>query len=199
MKAFLIATTALIGVATFASAAPLAAHEPAFVDANAEFLCNYGFSIWTKMSSSSGGEWTGDLWVRAATPVIGNGQLISSVIVANAPDGTTGNLSVAIYTSKRRKPHQELVDATVGRPRTCERVKVPISPTLLDRGKRYWVVETALQPSEGPSDLNTIQWVYDKKHSQGALWQYGYCSNGACFHYTAWKPISGGVPYARVR
>lgn len=210
MKALLIATTALISVASVVSASPLHTRGFQLSDTNKEFLCNYGYIIHTSAVSytSSGGRET---WVRAAIPVRGRGKTVNEIIVADAPlsaaDGSA--ISVAIYSSGKNGPRRKLAEnESVSLSQKCGRVHVPIYPTtLLEKGKRYWIVEKARASASRFSQYfeNGALWLYDKTKTQGALQQSGYrnwCSS--CHikhnHYRSpWKPITGGVPFARVR
>lgn len=203
MKTLLIATTALVCVTSLAMAGTLPERQTGSsyrgLNSNEEFLCNYGFHLYNSVSSSSYIENA----TRAATSVIGKGKPVSEITVEDGPSSgkNTGGFQVAIYSSYRDKPHNELVAASATQ-QACGRVNVPISPIMLEKGKKYWVVQTALIP---PCcwGTNSIVWRYDKKRTHGALSQSTDCfaTSSSCFssNFSAWKPIKGGVPYARVR
>jgi hypothetical protein len=140
-------------------------------------------------------------WIRAAAPVIGKGKPVSEITVEDGPSAGRehGGFQVAIYSSYRDKPNKELVAASSTQ-QACGRVNVPISPITLKKGKKYWIVQTALV---APCcwGTNSIVWRYDRKRSHGALSQSGVCfaSFSSCYSsHNAWKPMTGGVPYARV-
>jgi hypothetical protein len=202
MKTLLIVTTALVCVTSLAMAGSLPERQSGsgygVTDTNEEFLCNYGFHLYISVSSSS---YIED-WIRAATPVIGKGKPVSEIAVEDGPSAGRkhGGFQVAIYSSYRDKPNKELVAASATQ-QACGRVNVPISPITLQKGKKYWVVQTALV---APCcwGKNSIVWRYDRKRSHGALSQSGVCfaSSSSCYSsHNAWKPIMGGVPYVRVR
>lgn len=206
MKSLLIATTALVSVFSLTSAAgqpaPLAASNHYVLDANLEFLCHYGFAVSTTTTSSLGSVY--DYWKRAATPVIGKGKKVTEIMVADAPleSSAPSGFSVKIYSSRMNRPYEELVSATAGQPQRCGPIKVPISPTYLAKGKKYWVVERALEPYFQSGDggiTNSIRWLYDKKRTSGARWQAGSCVGSSCHSSASWQPITGGVPYVRFK
>jgi hypothetical protein len=194
MKLLLIATTALVCVASLATAGTLPERQAgsghSALDANGEFLCNYGF----KLHAASDDSFL--FWNRAATPVIGKGTAVNEIIVEDGPSGGSGpnGFQVAIYTSHRGKPKTELGHASATQP-GCGRVRVPISPITLEYGKKYWIVQSALTSY---SASNSIVWLYDTKRTHGALSQSVSTGPGSS-HMGPWVPITGGVPYARVR
>jgi hypothetical protein len=202
MKMLLIATTALVCVTSLAMAATLPERQAGSghsgLGTNEEFLCTYGFKLHAFRSSSLH-SWR---WERAATPVIGKGESVNKIIVKDGPsEGGSGNgFQVAIYTSHLGTPSNELVQAS-SYASGCGRVKVPISPIKLENGKKYWIVQSVIIPESGGS--SSLVWVYDTKRTHGALSQSGHssCSSaGSCFYHPGpWTPITGGVPYARVR
>ena len=202
MKALLIATTALVCVTSLAMAGTLPDRQAATgrrgPDTNEKFLCNYGFQIYASVSSSSYIE----VWTRAATPVMGKGKSVNQITVDDGPSSGLKHdgFQVAIYSSYQNKPHGQLVAASATQ-QSCGRVNVPISPVTLKKGKKYFVVQTAMvAPCCWGS--NNIVWRYDRKRSHGALSQSGACfaSSPSCSSsFFAWKPIATGVPYARVR
>ena len=197
MKMLLIATTALVCVTSLAMAGTLperrAGSGPIGLDTNQEFLCTYGFRLYAATD-------TGQLfWNRAATPVIGHGTAVNEIIVEDGPSmGSSQNgFQVAIYTSHLGKPNKELVSATATQP-GCGRVKVPISPITLEYGKKYWIVQSVRLHPHNSEASNSIRWLYDQKRTHGALSQSGH-SSSCCDHPGPWTPITGGVPFARVR
>jgi hypothetical protein len=194
MKMLLIATTALVCVTSLAVAGTLPERQAGSghsgLDTNKEFLCSYGFRLYAVSEPDSS-----PFWIRAATPVIGNGTAVNEIIVEDGPSGgsSPNGFQVAIYSSYRDKPKKQLVSASAKQP-GCGRVKVPISPITLEYGKKYWIVQRALV---GYSASNSIVWLYGKR-THGALQQSGYSS--CCSGQTGpWKPLTGGVPFARVR
>jgi len=200
MKMLLIATTALVCVTSLAMAGTLPERQPgsghSALDTNGEFLCNYGFQLHAYSDD------TVVFWERAATPVIGKGESVNEIVVEDGPSGGTrpNGFQVAIYTSHLGKPKTELVAASAKQP-GCGRVKVPTSPITLEMGKKYWIVQTSLRPSQS-SATNSIVWLYDTKRTHGALSQSGYtvCFSHSCSSQVGpWKPLTGGVPFARVR
>ncbi len=200
MKMLLIATTALVCVTSLATAGTLPERQAGSghsrLDANQEFLCNYGF----KVHAYSGDSYFSGSWVRAATPVIGKGASVNEIIVEDGPQVTSGagGIQVAIYTSHLGKPATELV-SEYARPSECGRVKLPISPISLEKGTKYWIVQS-VAPSMSQTSVSML-WLYDTKRTHGALQQSGYwtCSSVSCSHVGPWQPIMGGVPFARVR
>ena len=196
MKMLLIATTALVCVTSLAMAGGLPERQAGSghsgLDTNGEFLCTYGFKLHAVSTDSF------LFWERAATPVIGNGTAVNEIIVEDGPSGGSNpnGFQVAIYTSHLDKPKTKLVSASAKQP-GCGRVKVPIPPITLEYGKKYWIVQRALVVSS-PSASNQIVWLYDTKRTHGALSQSGYSYLGSS-HSGTWKPITGGLPFARVR
>ena len=192
MKVLLIATTALICVTSFARAGTLperqAGSSQSGLDANQEFLCTYGFTLYAGSDDSFFG------WTRAATPIIGKGTTVNEIIVEDGPSGGThpSGFHVAIYSSHSGIPNKKLVEAKA-RQTTCGRRSVRISPVTLEQGKKYWVVEEVSENCCSAS--NSMVWVYDKKRTHGALSQ----TKDLGRHPGPWKPLSGGVPYATVR
>ena len=201
MKMLLIATTALVCVTSLATAGTLPGRQAGSghsrLDANQEFLCNYGF----KIHSSNVDDFFFYSWERAATPIIGTGNPVNEIIVADGPSAGSSHsgFQVAIYTSHLGKPKTKLVSVSATQP-GCGRVKVPISPITLEKGKKYWIVQSALPPGNS-STPNSIVWLYDTNRTHGALSQSGstFCSASCVSHPRSWKPITGGVPYAHVR
>ena len=201
MKMLLIATTALVCVTSLAMAATLPERQTGSahggLNTNEEFLCNYGFQLQTTVYS--GGAYS-STFVRAATPVIGKGDSVNEITVKDSP--TYSGVLVSIYTSHLGKPATKLVSA-YALDTGCGRVNVPISSIALESGKKYWIVQRALLPFDQSSGTNSFLWLYDKNRTHGALWQSGseYCSvSGSCYSHTgSWTPMTGGVPFARVR
>ena len=137
-------------------------------------------------------------WERAATPTIGKGETVDEIIVEDGPsgDGDHAGFRVAIYTSHRDRPKMELGSGFARQP-GCGPVKVPITPVTLEYGKKYWIVQTKANPSHSHSS-SSIVWLYDTNRTHGALQQSG--GSSCCASYMGpWQPITGGVPFARVR
>lgn len=197
MKMLLIATTALVCVTSLAAADTLPERQSGSghggLDTNQEFLCTYGFKLYSYFDDYFGG------WNLAAAPIIGKGTTVNEIIVADGPSfGYARNgFEVAIYSSYRDKPKNQLVSASARQP-GCGRVKVPISPITLESGKKYWIVQKVLTNSSISESSASIVWLYDKKRSHGALSQSVSSSSGVV-NRGPWKPLTGGVPYARVR
>ncbi len=212
MKLLLIATTALVCVTSLVTAGtlperPLGSRQSG-LDTNGEFLCNHGFKIHTTISSGNSGSgssgYYANRWVRAATPVIGKGKAVDEITIEDSPassfQGPSTFLDVAIYSGKT--PRRQLVEKQLYQT-GCSRVNVPISPVMLKKGRTYWVVESAWLATSG---TNSYVWLYDRKRTTGALQQSGYSCDWSCSHYppfshhftSRWKPITRGVPYARV-
>jgi hypothetical protein len=202
MKMLLIATTALVCVTSLATAGTLPERQAGSghsrLDANQEFLCNYGFKLRVFGYSSSSISRSFVSWERAATPVIGKGTAVNEIVVEDGPStGTPSGFQVAIYTSHLGKPATELVSASATQP-GCGRVKVPISPITLEYGKKYWIVQSVRLHPHNSEASNSIRWLYDQKRTHGALSQSGH-SSSCRDHPGPWTPITGGVPFARVR
>lgn len=203
MKLLLIATTALVCVTSLATAGTLPERETGSsqtrLDTNGEFLCTYGIKI-----AVFGDDYLFGAWKRAATPIIGKGNPVNEIIVKDGPSSGYSNTGfrVGIYSSHGGIPQNELVGASVTQ-HQCGHVKVPITSTTLEKGKKYWVVETALVASSAvpPSGSNAFLWVYDKTRTHGAMSQTGSwsCPSACSSHVGLWKPLTGGVPYARVK
>jgi hypothetical protein len=201
MKMLLIATTALVCVTSLAMAATLPDRQTGSahggLNTNEEFLCTYGFRLTAYASSSL------LRWERAATPIIGEGETVDEIIVKDGPSvGQDQNgFQVAIYTSHLGKPKTELVSATAKQP-GCGRVKVPITPVTLEYGKKYWIVQTKVSPSDFQYHASSsIVWLYDTNRTHGALSQSlaRFCVLSCSSSFGPWTPITGGVPFARVR
>jgi hypothetical protein len=212
MKLLLAATTALVSVVS-ALAGSLPTRVPTSgyrgLDANQEFLCNYGFKIVASFYHDSENQTGG--WIHAATPIYGKGNTISEITVEEGPPvaRSDSQFSVALYSSYKDKPNKVLVSARADQ-QVCGLVGIPIPPIQLAKGQKYWIVE-ALKASEGLCSCSratdTVTWYYDKKRTHGALFQSGTscygswcaCPSSCSSHtQTKWKHITGGVPYARV-
>lgn len=196
MKMLLVATTALVCVTSLAMAGTLPERQAmsghSGLDNNQEFLCTYGFKLFSYFDDYFGG------WNLAATPVIGNGTAVNEIIVADGPSGgyAPNGFQVAIYSSHLGKPNKQLVSASAKQP-GCGRVKVPISPIKLEMGKKYWIVQKVLDASTVSNPSASIVWLYEKKRTHGALSQ-SVSSSSSVVNPGPWKPLTGGVPYARV-
>lgn len=207
MRALLIATTALISISSLANAGPLPSRETLSgyneLDANQRFLCNFGFQLFTEeWCQSSDCSAINTLVTRAATPVRGEGETVSKIIVANGPIAyeTISGFYVDLYSSDHNRPGRyALTGGQINHAiRGCKRRTVQITPTVLTKGKKYWIVETA-QASASSNDSparNEVLWAYDTKETSGALQQT--CYVGGC-QKVPWTPISGGRPYAKVK
>jgi hypothetical protein len=197
MKMLLIATTALVCVTSLAVAGTLPERQLGSgysgLDTNQEFLCTYGFKLYSYFDDYFGG------WNLAATPITGKGKEVNEIIVADGPSGgyAPNGFQVAIYSSDRDKPKKQLVSASATQP-GCGRVEVPISPITLEHGKKYWIVQKVLDNSFVSNPSASIVWLYDKKKTHGALSQ-SVSSSSSVVNRGPWKPLRGGVPYARVR
>ncbi len=200
MKLLLIATTALVCVTSLATAGSLPERQDGSshggLNTNDEFLCNYGVTLSRYVSDNSGYYY--NRWIRAATPVFGKGKRVGEITVEDSP---TYSLHVAIYLSYRNRPRGRLTEGEYSAHQGCSRVSVEISPVMLNAGQKYWVVQSAVVSASG---MNSFVWLYDKRRTHGALQQSGYSCNWSCagrpshHHFGAWKPLTGGVPYARV-
>lgn len=196
MKMLLIATTALVCVTSLAMGGTLperhAGSGDSGLDTNQEFLCNHGFKLYSYFDDYFGG------WNLAATPVVGKGTAVNEIVVADGPSGgyAPNGFQVAIYSSYRDKPKKQLVSASAKQP-GCGRVKVPISPITLENGKKYWIVQKVLDNSSVSNPSASIVWLYDKTRTHGALSQT-VSSSSSVVNRGPWKPLTGGVPYARV-
>lgn len=197
MKMLLIATTALVCVTSLATGGTLPERQPGSgpggVDTNHEFLCTYGFKLYSYFDDYFGG------WNLAATPITGKGTVVNEIIVADGPSGgyAPNGFQVAIYSSQHGKPNKQLVSASAKQP-GCGRVEVPISPITLESGKKYWIVQKVLDASTVSNPSASIVWLYEKKRTHGALSQ-SVSSSSSVVNPGPWKPLTGGVPYARVR
>jgi hypothetical protein len=197
MKMLLIATTALVCVTSFAAAGSRperqAGSGQSGLNTNQEFLCTYGFKMFSYFDDYFGG------WNLAATPVIGKGTEVNEIIVADGPSGgyAPNGFQVAIYSSQHGKPNKQLVSASAKQP-GCGRVEVPISPITLELGKKYWIVQKVLDDSRVSNPSASMVWLYDKKLTHGAMWQ-SVSSSSSIVTPGPWKPLKKGVPYARVR
>jgi hypothetical protein len=197
MKILLVATTALVCVTSLGMAGTLPERRVGSghsgLDANQEFLCNYGFALYSYFDDYFGG------WNLAATPIVGKGTEVNEIIVADGPSGgyAPNGFKVAIYSSYKDKPKKQLVSASATQP-GCGRVTVPISPITLEKGKKYWIVQKVLDSNSVSNPSASIVWLYDKKRTHGALSQT-VSSSSSVVNPGPWKPLKGGVPYARVR
>jgi hypothetical protein len=195
MRTLLIATTALVCVASLATGAPLPERQvgPGGLDANQQFICTYGFKLYSYFDDYFGG------WNLAASPIVGKGTAVDEIIVADGPSGgyAPKGFQVAIYSSYRDQPKKPLVSASATQS-GCGRVEVPISPITLKLGKKYWIVQKVLDNSGVSNPSASMVWLYDKKQTHGALSQSVSSSSGIV-NPGPWKHLKRGVPYARVR
>jgi hypothetical protein len=197
MKMLLVATTALVCVASVGMAGTLPIRQVGFgrsgMDANQEFLCNYGFKLYSYFDDYFGG------YNLAAAPIIGKGAKVDEIIVADGPSSgyAPAGFQVAIYSSHKDRPNKQLVSGSATQP-GCGRVKVSIPPIKLEHGKKYWIVQKVLDNSSVSNPSASIVWLYDKNRTHGAMSQ-SVSSSSSVVTFGPWKPLTGGVPYARVR
>jgi len=212
MKTLLVATTALISVASLALAGPLPAREPESshygLSTNDRFLCDYG-AVDIAYEAKLGDSGLVEHWIQAAVPVTGKGQDISGIEIANklATQSAYLGLSIGIYSSRDNKPDKELISTRTvasGCPAT-----LPFGPITLKRGRKYWIVEKTDPSFASPSVPSQMSWSYDwfyrKTKARDALSQSGssVCS-GSRFENCrprgrrGWTPITGGTPYVKL-
>lgn len=213
MKTLLIATTALVGVAS-AVAGPLPAREPPSghygLNSNDTFLCDYGAFDVSFSAPSFSQSGLVENWVRAAVPVKGKGETLSAIQVGDSfysPSGGYPGLSVAIYSSRNNKPFKLLTGAWKAVSRCPSTVSM--GPIQLQQGKKYWVVEKTDPMFGSPSIIVPImegyKWYYRTTKTHDAKWQSGSsdCSGSTyenCHLHSSgdWEPITGGTPYVKL-
>ena len=208
-KCSLLATTALIvaGTLSFAAAhsAPPARplHAGPTRDRNDQFLCTYGqFPVSWQWGGSSASLYS--RWEHMAVPITGRGQTVSRILVKEGhPSGTySANFSAGIYSDTASGlPGRLIAGGTARSNKNCRAVGVPISPTKLERRKRYWIEEQVPLPHWG--DVNQAYWATNpkKKHKayQQTHWFATNSSTGSTTSSTSpWTEMSAG-PYAAVR
>jgi hypothetical protein len=213
MKTLLVATTALIGVASLAFAGPLSAREPQSshygLSANDKFLCDYGAFDINFVAQGFVSSGLVEHWIRAAVPVTGKGKEINAIEIADKLSTTSSfrGLSIAIYSSRDNKPYKELISTTTlssGCPATLS-----LGPMNLQRGTKYWIVEKTDPEFASPSIPSRISWSYEwfyrKTKPRNALWQSGssVCTGSryeSCHlrHNTPWAPLTAGTPYVKL-
>jgi hypothetical protein len=213
MKSLLLVTTALVFFSR-ASFPPAEADHVARTrllhssvvefhpDVNSEFLCNYGFDLTAHYSASSGG--TSSSWTHMAVPIVGNGQTVSRIFVKEGRGfrGGAGRFTVGIYSNTVSEVPGTLIAGNSRKAdNKCSWIGVPIAPTSLKRGVKYWIEETALRRWE--DKYYTVLWEPDPNAKYNAYAQthwFSSVSSGLHKHsYTSpWTALSGG-PYVRVR
>jgi hypothetical protein len=205
MKMLLFTTTALVAIGSLAVGS-VPANSASRIDpppnANLTFLCDYGFPVYNSAACLSSSCLNfNEEWQRAAVPVVGKGQSVLEIDVANKADPSSIEdgvyVSVALYSSARNRPGTKLTSAS-NYVQGCGRIKTPIAPTYLEKGKKYWIVESAAFPSDVSrtgSAVSAVTWLYERKRTGGALYQ---CSNYGC-DPNKWGKLAGRRPYGRVR
>lgn len=182
---------------------PLAQLNPMFDgrDANAEFLCNYGFRV----SSYSALSENSSHWTREATPIVGTDKKVHEIRVADyASKYERGGFRVGIYSNTASgTPGDEIAARWVKGPRTCGTQTVRIPEVLLKKGTTYWIEEST--PVSRRFGKRSVSWVMSGKGKNNDLYQYHYschssavCSSG---YTTPWTPSTylPHGPYATVK
>lgn len=201
MRTLLVLTTALISVGSLALGRPLPTREPDpgyyGLDANQQFMCNYGgFNIRFSGMGMSGSSPHTYHWNRAAVPVIGKGETVSKIEVADQLTHRTtsseyAGFSVAIYSSSKNEPFKELVGASATGSGCGITVSIP--SIQLEKGKKYWVVEQlhSVCLCGSGQELLALEWFYattKNYKSYKSLFQSGYS-------YCELSPINGCSQY----
>jgi hypothetical protein len=77
--------------------------------------------------------------------------------------------------------------------RTCKRLNISISPTKLNAGQIYWVVEGYTRPHRWTSNLSA-EWLFDESKSNTMKAMHGFfCSREPCggSSHSSWRDVSG--------
>ncbi|HEX4159287.1 MAG TPA: hypothetical protein VHY79_12510 [Rhizomicrobium sp.] len=204
----LLATTALVIVGSLSF---LAAQSAAVARAptlgpernrNQEFLCNYGelpVSGFSYYAYSRGSEFFSG-WTHVAVPVVGHGQTVRRITVAEgesrSPNGT--QFLAGIYSNTASGlPGYPIAVGIAKAPPSCRKVHVQIASTTLEPNTKYWIEETAprdLPQSKRPSHRFThVYWATDSRTRPKAYVQSHYYSSFHSYSYTTpWtrQPVS---------
>jgi hypothetical protein len=192
----------------------LPAREPELgnsgLDANHTFLCQYGGytlgrGVSWKTSSSAVSNWN-----RAAVPVMGKGQMVSEIKIADkltySSQSDYKGISVAIYLSRKNKPFEKLAGARakLGGPGPSASLctsTAQFGAIEFQKGKKYWVVEqlNRLSASGGDSVTARVEWFYATTKKQKALSQFVSCTDDCRNQVSGSRvPITGGTPYVKL-
>ncbi|HEX3666163.1 MAG TPA: hypothetical protein VHU23_13140 [Rhizomicrobium sp.] len=208
-KSNLLVTTAfvVVGSLSFSTAQSRPSAHPSLAqiaghDNNHEFLCSYGSFKVSHYGSSSDSSYS-STWTHVAMPIMGHGKKVDRIIVAN--EGTVGvrRLQVKLRTSNASDlPGDPVAGRTVlARRNKCRHIEIPIHPTLLEKGKTYWIEETMPRTGYVYYD-DTTRWAVDPKATRKAYVQkhrWYVNSHGVSHSFTSpWTNHSSGV-YVRVR
>jgi hypothetical protein len=131
--------------------------------------------------------------------VIGTGKTVSNIEVADSSVySSNAFFNVGLYSSVRNRPGNNITGVKNLQASQCGVISVQITPTYLAKGVKYWIVESASTYYHHgfSSGSSSVVWLYDKKHTKGALYQnYSYDACKTC----KWQKLVGRRPYARVR
>lgn len=221
-REILLATTALLAVNTItpseahtvidananllaASGAKLAPSLNPGKDRNSEFLCTYGgYEVYTSVSYSY--YFYGSAWEHVAVPIKGHGRAVNRIIVENgtSDDHKSRGFNVGIYSNTPSgTPGGLITSATSRANQHCKRIEVPIRDTVLDDGRKYWVIESVSPPHRG---RHSVTWAIDPVARDVAYSQYHKLAEGggssSSYHssFTSpWTRINGRAPFVRVK
>lgn len=219
----LLVTTALLAVASMtpteaqniagAHADRMAARHMALEvahrghDKNTEFLCTYGgYDVSAGWSSSS--ETLDSSWKQVAVPIRGHGRAVDTIVVHTGTSDPKGSrqFSAGIYGNTLKDRPGNLIAGGKSRAgQHCGKREIAIPRTVLEDGKKYWVVESVPRPT-GPRGgaRNLVSWgidpvARDDAYSQYHTFSYSYPSSGSSYT-SPWRRIkTGRAPFVRVR
>ncbi|HEX3666164.1 MAG TPA: hypothetical protein VHU23_13145 [Rhizomicrobium sp.] len=209
-KLGLLASTALIAATSVCGAATQPANPESRLqdvvsnrDANAEFLCNYGWLgvTWYYHTCCSGSSYYSHS-THAAVPVTGHGRSVSRIVVA---EKTISNIccekfGVGLYANSSKGVPGTLLASGVGTASSaCAEVTVSIASTLLNKKTKYWIEEFPVN-RHGKREGNrrsSVYWAIDPKAKHRAFEQSWTDSTGE-LSSSPWTRQSSG-PFVRVK
>jgi len=220
-KTGLLAATALVVVPLLSAPAAAQSGEfaqsaapnaPVELDANSEFLCNYGhFTVSAYRYYGGSSEDRISDWSEVAVPITGHGQTIHSITVEMEPGAYPGKprFHAGIYSNTSSGfPGNRIAGDTGKAPAQCGPVTIFIQPTTLQPNTAYWVEERIRLPfpqfSAHPEsddvgwaiDPRTKRKAYVRSHKYFSCYPSSVCRGSSST--TPWRQQPTG-PYVRLR
>src|ERR1700733_14432249 len=168
--AFVVAAAASTPVASSTALARPAVTAPGR-NSNHDFLrtyaCNHGYFStygWTDECCSSV---VYSHWQHVAAPTFGTGKTVDRIVVEASlkPGVSNSTFSAGIYAnSPSGYPGKLIAKGNARAPSECGKVTISIPPTMLSRGKKYWIEETTSKSNASLSSHGVYWWRAPSKH-----------------------------------
>ena len=169
--AFVVAAAASTPVASSTALARPAVTAPGR-NSNHDFLrtyaCNHGYFStygWTDECCSSV---VYSHWQHVAAPTFGTGKTVDRIVVEASlkPGVSNSTFSAGIYAnSPSGYPGKLIAKGNARAPSECGKVTISIPPTMLSRGKKYWIEETTSKSNASLSSHGVYWWRAPSKPS----------------------------------